>query len=79
MLKQREKRLLPLKFSLAWQTAEPGREVHANCLGLSFLGKTRQTPQRRLICNFPSGYVQSVLFFVMSNILFPCPPLDFHK
>ncbi len=36
MLKQWEKRLLPLKFSLAWQTAEPGREVHANCHSLSF-------------------------------------------
>lgn len=39
MLKQWEKRLLPLKFSLAWQTAEPGREVHANCHGLSFWGR----------------------------------------
>lgn len=39
MLKQWEKRLLPLKFSLAWQTAEPGREVHANCHGLSFRGR----------------------------------------
>lgn len=27
------------KFRLAWQTAEPGREVHANCHNLSFSGK----------------------------------------